>query len=306
MSAPKVVVVGDVGLDVVARHQGPIAYGGDARASVHITGGGAGANTALWLRSAGADPVLLARVGDDGAGRLTGEELLGAGVRCAFAVDPEASTCCVVVLVDRDGQRSMLPDRGANARFSPADVHQAVADGVLDRARHLHLSGYVLLDRSSRAGGLAALAAAREAGLSTSVDPQSAPLITDPQAFLNDVRGVDLLLPNTPELHALTGSERPESARELLDTVGAVAVTRGALGATWMDSNGLVSEPAAPARCVDSTGAGDAFDAGVIAAWLDGATPAEVRKAGVLFGARAVQLVGAQPVSPAEATSRPP
>jgi len=46
-----IVVVGDAGLDVVARHDKPLPYGGDARAKIRFTGGGAGANTALWLRS---------------------------------------------------------------------------------------------------------------------------------------------------------------------------------------------------------------------------------------------------------------
>jgi len=197
----RVVVVGDAGLDVVAQHSG-IVDGGDSGARVRLTGGGAGANTARWLAATGTDTTLIARVGDDAGGRLTRAELEAAGVRCAFAVDPEAATCCVVSLVDGSGQRSMLADRGANARFCPDDV---TAD-ALAGASHLHLSGYVLLYPSSRPGGLAALAAARDAGLTTSVDPQAAALITDPEAFLADVDGVDLLLPNTDELLALTGS----------------------------------------------------------------------------------------------------
>lgn len=295
MSVPRIVVVGDAGIDVVARHSDPIAYGGDARAQVRLTGGGSGANTALWLRAASTGPVLLCRVGDDATARLVRAELEASGVECAFAVDPEVPTCCVVVLVDREGQRSMLPDRGANARFCPEDVHTAVSDGLLAGAAHLHLSGYVLLDESSRPAGLAALAAARAAGLTTSVDPQSAPLITDPKRFMDDVRGVDLLLPNTPELHALTGSEQPDSAKALLDDVGAVVVTQGAEGAAWVDGAGVRTRSARAAVCVDSTGAGDAFDAGLIAAWVRGEGPEAALLAGVEFGTHATELVGAQP-----------
>ncbi|PRX51247.1 sugar/nucleoside kinase (ribokinase family) [Prauserella shujinwangii] len=287
----RVVVVGDAGLDVVARHAEPVVHGGDSRARVRVAGGGAGANTAAWLREAGADPVLLARVGDDAAGRLVRAELEAAGVRCAFAVDPEAATCCVVVLVDGEGQRSMLPDRGANQRFHPADVDPAALAG----AAHLHLSGYVLLDPSSRPAGLAALAAARDAGLTTSVDPQAAALITDPAAFLADVRGVDLLLPNAAELRALTGDGTPESAKDLLGTVGAVAVTTGPAGAAWVDAEGVVRVPAEEAECVDSTGAGDAFDAGVLWSWLRAEPVPERLRTGVRLAARAVRQVGAQP-----------
>jgi sugar/nucleoside kinase (ribokinase family) len=287
----KVVVVGDAGLDVVARHSQAIVPGGDSRAKIRLAGGGAGANTALWLAATGTETTLVARIGDDSGGRLIRSDLEAAGVRCAFAVDTEAATCCVVVLVDRDGQRSMLPDRGANARFSAEDVDRAALSG----ATHLHLSGYVLLDPSSRPGGLAALAAAREAGLSTSVDPQSAALLTDPAAFLDDVRGVDLLLPNTDELIALTSSADPAAAGELLKTVGAVAVTAGLAGASWVDSDGVVSVPAEDAECVDSTGAGDAFDAGVLSAWLQGRSTVDVLRAGTRLGARAVSRIGAQP-----------
>ncbi|GAA3531169.1 sugar kinase [Amycolatopsis ultiminotia] len=286
-----VVVVGDAGLDVVARHDQPLPHGGDARAKVRFTGGGSGANTALWLCSLGTDATLVARVGDDSGGRLIRAELEAAGVRCAFAVDPDAATCCVVVLVDGGGERSMLADRGANQRFAPGDVTPEALAG----ASHLHLSGYVLLDPPSRPAGLAALAAAKEAGLTTSVDPQAAAHIHDPATFLADVRGTDLLLPNTEELVALTGSADPESAGELLTSVGAVAVTAGLAGASWVDRDGITSVPAVEADCVDSTGAGDAFDAGVLTTWLAGKSTVDVLRAGTRLGALAVGRMGPQP-----------
>ncbi|MEV6832174.1 carbohydrate kinase family protein [Amycolatopsis sp. NPDC051102] len=286
-----IVVVGDAALDVIARHDKPLPHGGDARAKIRFTGGGAGANTALWLRSLDAETTLVARIGDDPGGRLIRAELEAAGVRCAFAVDPEAPTCCVVVMVDGSGQRSMLADRGANQRFAPEDVTPEALAG----ASHLHLSGYVLLDPPSRAAGLAALAAAREAGLTTSVDPQAAAHITDPAAFLDDVRGVDLLMPNTEELVALTGSADPASAKELLGTVGAVVVTAGLGGASWVDAGGVTSVPAVEAECIDSTGAGDAFDAGVLSGWLAGESTVDILRHGTRLGALAVGKVGPQP-----------
>jgi sugar/nucleoside kinase (ribokinase family) len=286
-----IIVVGDVALDVVAGHAEPIVHGGDSRARITLATGGAGANTAAWLAYCETSPVLVARVGEDVAGRQAREELTTAGVRCAFTFDTEASTACVVVLVDAAGQRSMLPDRGAGKRLSPRDLDPA----LLTDATHLHLSGYVLLDESSRDAGLAMLAAARGAGLTTSVDPQSAGLITDPAGFVAALAGVDLLLPNLDELEALTGSREPAGADRLLDAFGAVAVTAGPAGASWVDRSGIVSVPAAPGSCVDSTGAGDAFDAGLLAAWLDGRPPADRLAAGVRLGAVAVGRRGAQP-----------
>jgi sugar/nucleoside kinase (ribokinase family) len=276
---------------VVATHYGSIVHGGDVRASVALTTGGAGANTAAWLAHCGVETVLVARVGDDVAGRRASEELTMTGVRCAFTIDPTAATCCVVVLVDGDGQRSMLPDRGAGKNLATADLDPA----LLAEAEHLHLSGYMLLDEETREAGLAMLSAAHEAGLTTSVDPQAAALITDPALFVEQLRGVDVLLPNLDELATLTGSRDPASATALLDTVGAVAVTTGLAGASWVDRDGIVSVPSAPGDCVDSTGAGDAFDAGLLSALLAGKSPEDCLLAGVRLGAMAVGQVGAQP-----------
>ncbi|MCO1574955.1 PfkB family carbohydrate kinase [Crossiella sp. SN42] len=292
----RIVVVGDAGLDVVARHDGPLVHGGDTRSAVRMVVGGAGANTAAWLAHCGAEAVLIGRIGGDIAGHRVGAELDAAGVTTALVVDESAPTCCVVVLVDEAGQRTMLPDRGANARLSPADIAPAALLG----ADHLHLSGYVLLDEGSRPAGVAALAAARAAGLTTSVDPQAATLITRLGAtrFLELVAGVDLLLPNADELAVLTGSTDPESARDLLAVVGAVAVTSGDGGAHWVAAGATVNADAPVVDCVDSTGAGDAFNAGLLAAWRGGAEIAAALAAGVAAGAQAVQVVGAQPPSP--------
>ncbi|GAA4007565.1 sugar kinase [Allokutzneria multivorans] len=293
---PRVLVVGDAGLDVVARHHGPVVHGGDVRSTVTLQPGGAGANTAAWLAHCGAEVVLVGRVGADAAGRQVTAELNAVGVRCAFTLDPVANTCCVVVLVDDDGQRTMLPDRGANARLSPDDLDAS----LLAEVDHLHLSGYVLLDPSSRQAGLAALRVAKEAGKTTSVDPQAAALIVagGVEAFVEDIRGVDLLLPNTEELVALTGSKEPEAARELLGVVGAVAVTAGGDGASWVEAERIVSVESPRVECVDTTGAGDAFDAGLLSGWLSGLPPEEFLLSGVRAGATAVQHIGAQPLRP--------
>jgi sugar/nucleoside kinase (ribokinase family) len=289
-----VVVVGDAAIDVIATHKRDLVHGDDIRARIVLTPGGAAANTAAWLAHLAAEVTLVSRIGDDVAGHRVREELTSAGVRCAFTVDPDATTGCVVALVDAQGERTMLNDRGANARLRADDLDPSDLEG----AGHLHLSGYVLLDESSRAAGLAVLLAARRAGLTTSVDPQAAAMITDPAGFLEQIRGVDVLLPNTTELALLTGSRDPASAKGLLDVVGAVAVTAGAGGASWVDLEGVVSVPAEPVVAVDSTGAGDAFDAGLLCAWLAGASPRDALLAGVRAGAAAAEQVGARPASP--------
>jgi len=288
---PHVTVVGDVGLDVVAKLAGSVVFGHDTRATVAVAPGGAGGNTAAWLAKQDVEVSLIARVGADEAGRSAAAELTSAGVDCRFAVDPQLPTCCVVVLVAPDGDRTMLADRGANAAFAPQDVVLPSIDLEAGRA-HLHLSGYVLLDGGSRAAGLSALAKAKAAGWTTSVDPQAANHIPSVGAeeFLSWVRGTDLLLPNDAELAALGGIEA------VVDAVPAVVVTHGRHGASWYSAFERISAPAPQVHETDSTGAGDAFNAGLLAGWLAGDEPLAALQAGVLAGTAAAAHVGARPV----------
>ncbi len=282
---PRVVVVGDVAVDVLVTPFRALVPGADVPAAITMRGGGAGANTAVWLAHLLVDVTLVSRIGDDLAGRAAAADL--PGVTPVLAVDPGAPTCSVVVLV-ADDDRTMLSDRGAAARLSPTDLPDLSVLPAVGGFDHLHLSGYVLLDASSRPAGLAALAAARAAGLTTSVDPQAAPML-NPE-FLAWVRGVDLLLPNADELAALGG----ESA--VLDAgIGAVAATAGAAGASWTDRSGHWRAEARAAQVVDATGAGDAFDAGLLAAWLTGAGPAGALRAGCRAAAAAVGCRGGRP-----------
>lgn len=298
MARSGVVVLGDVALDVLVRPVSSVAPGGDIPARVRGSGGGSGGNTAAWLATLDVPVTMLARIGDDVAGRQVTDELTARGVRCAFAVDGTEPTCAVVVLVDPDGQRTMYSDRGAAARLAVADVDP----DLVRAAAHLHVSGYVLLDESSRTAGLAALELARAAGVPTSVDPQAVAVLG--ARFLAMVGGVDLLLPNTDELRELTGSTDPASAADLLDVVGAVAVTDGAAGASWVDRRGVHAAPARPVECVDSTGAGDAFDAGVIAGLLAGHDSRAALLSGIAAGSAAVGQVGASPRSPRDPGSQ--
>ncbi|MFC4944389.1 carbohydrate kinase family protein [Pseudonocardia sp. GCM10023141] len=276
----RVLVVGDVAADVLVTPLATPVPGADVRARIRTTAGGAGANTAAWLAHLGATVTLVARVGDDAAGRGAAAELAAAGIDTALAVDPQHPTCTVVALL-HDGDRTLLSDRGAAAYLSPADLPDPAG------ATHLHLSGYVLLDASSRPAGIAALAAARAAGLSTSVDPQVAPALGP--AFLDLVRGVDLLLPNAAELAALGG------IAAVRRSVGAVASTAAGGVATWQDGAGTWNVAAPAVEVVDATGAGDAFNAGVLLARLRGADPEAALRAGCAAGAAAVSALGARP-----------
>jgi len=286
-----VVVVGDVGLDVITRPRGEIHWHSDTPSAVALVPGGAGGNSASWLAAAGADVTLLARVGRDAAGTTCRSELEAEGVRCAFGVDDSLPTCMVVILLDAHGDRTMFPDRGANKAFSVADVALGSLGLPAEPRPHLHLSGYVLFDAGSRAAGLEALRQARSLGWTTSVDPQSPSLILREgvDTFLSWVDGVDLLLPNENEVATLGGLEA------ILRHTRQVVATFGAAGARWVAQGVDVSAQAPHVPNVDATGCGDAFNAGLLAAWLSGDEPAEALASGVAAGSTAAARVGARP-----------
>ena len=287
MTRPHVTVVGDVGLDIVGKLAGAVVFGHDTRARITVAPGGAGGNTAAWLARYPVDVSLIARVGADEAGRTAVAELTAAGIDCRFAVDPVLPTCAVVVLVAPDGDRTMLADRGANAAFCVDDVDLPPVAG----RGHLHVSGYVLLDDGSRPAALQALAQARQAGWTTSVDPQAAVHIATAGAknFLAWAAGADLLLPNDSELAALGGLD------PVLAAVKAVVVTHGRHGASWYSATERINVPAPATHETDSTGAGDAFNAGLLSAWLTLGDPLLALQAGVEAGTAATARIGARP-----------
>jgi ribokinase len=262
------VVLGEVMVDVVTRVSGPLARGSDTPADISFMGGGSGANVAAWAAWLGAPVVLITRVGDDARGRAAVAALRNVGVDVRATVDPDRPTGTCVVLVEPGGERTMIPDPGAND--GPYDPP---ADG-----RHLHVSGYALLRDGSRPSALAAIERARAAGMTVSVDPASWALLRR-----DVIPEVDLLLPN-------------EQEKEVIEWDAPEVVTKmGSKGATWTDGRTTIHVPAEPVEVLDTTGAGDAFAAGLLTARLNRAGPREALEAGCRTAARAVAQVGARP-----------
>jgi ribokinase len=272
----RVVVLGDLMADVVAAHDGAIAPGSDTPARIALRPGGAAANVAAWLARAGAEVTLIGRVGEDAAATVALGGLDGVDLRVARDAARPTGTC--VVLVAPGGERTMLPDAGANDALAIGDLPDDVFAGGI-----LHVSGYALLRHGSRPAALTAIDRARDAGMKISVDPASAvPLANDP-IFLDRITPIDLLLPNEDEAAVL--------GRQI--NVPEVVVTRGAKGATWTNGFETVVGRAIPVDALDTTGAGDAFAAGFLSAWPGPAE--EALAAGARLAAEAVQVAGGRP-----------
>jgi sugar/nucleoside kinase (ribokinase family) len=290
----RVVCVGDVMLDIAALLPGPLALGSDTPAPIRFSPGGSAANTAAWLAHLGVPCVFAGRVGADAFGREAVAALRAHGVHTQVSTDPDTATGVCLVLVSPDGERTMVPSEGANAALSPSDL----GSDLLGAGDHLHLSGYALLREGSRSAGLFALRSAGEAGASVSVDAASAGPIraVGPERFLDWIAPGTLLLANADELAALTGiADRDAGLAALVARGLEVALKCGNEGSVLATAAGRWHCPATPAEVLDSTGAGDAFAAGFLAALHRGADPADALAAGNRLGAVAVSKLGARP-----------
>jgi len=255
---------------------------------------------------------LIGRVGDDFLGRALFADLEHEGV-CPYLVfdpDPDYGTGRVGVIVAADGERDMVCDRRANARLSVDDIPEDVVAG----AEWLHVSGYVFLEEAPAKAARYCIDMAREAGVPVSVDPAAYSFIQTlgREAFLDLCEGAAVILPNLDEGRAMTGLEQPEGiASCLLDYFPVVALKLGAGGCLGMarqwsgtgtagistGEKGLVAAvrfAAVPTRVVDTTGAGDAFDAGFVLEYSRGAGLAASLARANEMGARVVSRMGAR------------
>jgi len=292
----RIVVVGDLMTDTVARAGLPLAKASDTPATVTVHGGGSGANVAAWLAVEGAEVAFVGRRGADIAGRNRDMELMGYGVDARLVMDPERPTGSCVVMITHRGDHTMLSDPGANAAFSPDDLPK----DLFTRGGHLHMSGYTLINEGSRGAVLAAMDSARRAGMSMSVDGGSAAPLErlGGEPFLEMTNGTTLLFVNSEQAHVLTGREDPlQAARVLTAWYPQVVVKLGPDGALF--ANGRPEPVHAPAEAMealmDTTGSGDAFGAGFLMSWLDQKPVLEALVNGCRLAARARAVVGARP-----------
>ena len=292
--------LGDLMVDVVARLFGPLAEGSDSPAVISYVGGGSAANTAAWLTRVAETAVFVGAIGDDPAGQAQVESLHRLGVDVRFRVDRTRPTGTCLVLVAPTGERTMVPDPGANLALLEHDV-------PVDEFRpgdHLHVSGYALL-RDSRDAGLHALTTASAAGMSVSVGAaSSAPLgQLGAEAFLRMLPEGVLLFANEREAGVLVGEDAGavdlarHLARPLARPARQVVVTGGSGIAAWSDGETVATMAAEPLDRpeLDTTGAGDAFAAGYLAASARGASPEVCLRDGHALAGAACRTTGGRP-----------
>lgn len=294
MAEPRILVVGDTINDIIVMPEGPMVRGSDRRAIIRQKPGGSAANHAVWLGRLGMDVTFVSRVA---ASELDSSMAYfkSRGVNARLAGDPELPSGVLISIVDSDGERSFLTDRGANLNLSAADVPMSLLDDI----KLLVVSGYSFFTEGPRAAVTALLKQARERGIATAVDPASVGFLREvgPESFLKWTQGTGTIFANLDEALELTGSV---DLNLQMQTLGRfyerVVIKRGVAGAAVGGRKGvLLSMPAPMSDVVDTTGAGDAFAAAFLASELRGKSVADCLKAGINAGSEAVTLVGGQP-----------
>jgi len=285
-------VVGDLVDDISVRVLDDVTEASDTNAEIRLRPGGSAGNVAAWLGHLGVDTTFCGRVGADAVDRHA-RALADHGVEAHVAGDP-GTTATIVLQLDREGERTMFVDRGANRGL--------VADDISADAWHdvtwLHLTGYTFFDPSTRPVAVELLAEARRRGARVSVDPSSVAFLRSAGGadFLGWIDGADVIFPNLDEARVLVGSTGPQIDLDALAVrFPHVVVTLGSMGAAYLGGTERAQITAPRIDVVDTTGAGDAFAAGFLARWVDGATPEEALDGGRAAAETCVAHLGARP-----------
>jgi sugar/nucleoside kinase (ribokinase family) len=263
-----ILVVGEINVDLILSGANTFPSPGTEVLAKDFTMalGSASAIAGAGLVRLGDRVSLLSKVGADLWGDFCLAELRRLNVNVDLCVRDPALKTGVTVSISSARDRAFVTYLGAIAALGPADVAPVSFAGV----RHLHVSSF-FLQTGLRAGCKALFARARAAGLTTSLDPGFDPEQRWGADLLDTLTEVDAFFPNEVELAALGRTSDPEQALRTLDNGHTLIVAKlGAQGCMTLERGKLIAVPGFPVQPVDTTGAGDSFNAGFLHAWLGG------------------------------------
>jgi len=230
--------------------------------------GGCAANTAFNLARMEVHTGIAACIGEDLFGDFIGQTLKKTGVDTAGLVrSADASSATSAVINVRGEDRRFIAHPGANRLLSPA----MIPEGLIESAAVLYIGGFLMLDGLDSQDMLRRLAQARSAGTRIVLDVVQVADVNAMARLTTILPYVDVFLPNNDEATELTGCSQPWEQADAFRAAGAhtVVITSGQRGAHLVSDNTRLHIGVHSTTVVGSTGAGDAFDAGFIAALLD-------------------------------------
>ena len=263
-----VVVVGDINADLILSGDVTPVFGQVEKLldDAGLLIGGSATIFACGAARLGLRVAFIGKVGDDVFGRFMREALAGRGVDVSgVAVDPAVKTGLTVIL-SRVHDRAMLTYAGTIGALRYDEINL----DLLSSARHLHLGSYYLLE-NLLPDVPHLFAEAQRRGLTVSLDTNYDPAERWDSGIAETLRHVDIFLPNETELARILRLDDWRAAlAQAAQTVPTVAVKLGAQGAAVQQGSEFVQKPVLPVTVVDTTGAGDSFDAGFVYGHLQG------------------------------------
>jgi sugar/nucleoside kinase (ribokinase family) len=290
----KTVVLGDLNIDMIlSGMQSSPSFGREILAEGGcIKPGGSAANAAMVLAMCGTEPEFYSVLGDDVFSSLVISELHGSALSTGHIVRVPGHSTGITVSLSYPHDRMYIT--------SPGTISTAVLEffdkGYFEPNGHIHLTSYFLQSGLKPQVG-EILEKAKEASMTTSLDPGNDP------ALLWDVTGLepyypclDYFLPNADEMLGITGAESVEDALRLFSQKAECVIVKCGADGAIMRNNGSVGHfPAAPAEAVDTSCAGDCFDAGFLLYINRGSTIEMAVEMGNRFGALASASIGLPP-----------
>ncbi len=288
-----VVCAGNIVYDTLVRPVEELRWGQGTTyvESIEYHLGGNGANTARTLGILGVPVRLLGAVGSDDQGRFVLDVLRRSGVDTALVAQVGSPTAATVAVVNSAGDRKFFHRRGASNEAFADPIY--FSPGLCPGISHFHLSSFFVMP-GLRSGGTEMLIRARAAGLTTSFDTN-----WDPQGeWLDAMRPclsyLDILFMNEDEARMLTGSADQVGARVVLsEGLGTAVMKLSSRGCAIYTGDEEIVCPAFDVEAKDTTGAGDCFVGGFLAALQSGASLPEAGHFANAVAALSVQRIGA-------------
>jgi sugar/nucleoside kinase (ribokinase family) len=289
VAAARLLAIGDITWDVLFRPAGELVWGADVYGAVDLLPGGSAANVAVWATRLGAAVTLVGKIGDDRLGHLMRAHLADEGLAGGVTTVSGGLTTRIGVVIRPDAERAFVTDHTRLLRLAAADLPASLLDGV----DVVFLNGYAVFTAGSADFATGLLTEARRRDVAVAFDPSSCSLLTHygPSRLLAEIGPLDILLANEDEGRALAPG-RPFSA--LLDHAALAVVKRGSEGAMAMAGPRVVHGAAERVAVVDSTGAGDAFDAAFLVEYWTRGDLAGALAEGNRLGGRVTSRLGAQ------------
>ncbi len=296
----RLLVIGDIAWDILVRPERELVWGSDVFGRVELMPGGAAANVAVWARRLGAEVTLVGKVGDDTLGELMLRHLRAEGLSTEISVVPGKPTMRIGIVIDPRGEHGFVTDHSNPMSFSPSDLPPA----LLDHADCVFFNGYGIFTSRTSEFLRPLLGEARRRGIPTAFDPSSFTLISGygPERLLAELGTLELLLANAEEARALCPDSDPSA---LSSAARLVVVKQGADGASAFTAADRWTAAPAPAVVIDTTGAGDAFDAAYLVEYLSSGDVDAALEAGNGLGAYVASHIGAQPERSSQTATSP-